>query len=349
MTPVPGALKPGALWWTSSAFSGVYGPYDEADAVLVVLVGEPFSSFDAEWIDALVCQPGLDEAGDVDVLIDAFETSMNSAVAVDVDQRLTLRVEQLGEPVGELARGALQIVYEGMRGGARDRRGPAFAGPDDPRLELRPDEALLATLRTPYLEATDAETEAEIATEADWQPSWAGRLSAGTVQLVDWLVRRGSAPAMPGSHPSFLHALREATRERSISLATALADATQRTGGLAFSPATVRSGGSDEVEILLRVPEHPGDARALAFIEDDQIVIELYDLPPEWEDHALDLALPGAIDEPIQWEGDPGVATSTVHAGHAHFAIGRTDPTALSLSTLVAQVLVLPREPHGEC
>ncbi len=348
MTLVRKTVNAGTLWWTGATFSGSDGSYREVDGVLVLIVGEPFLSFGAQWADALVCQPGLEEAGDVDVLIDAFETSMKSAVSVDVDQRLTLCVDQLAEFVGALTADALEVVSEGMRGGAPDRRGAAFEGPDDPRLDLRPDEELLAVLRTPFLQASDVAAEAE--PKEDWQAiQWSADLSASARRLVDRLTGHSAATGAPGARrPSLVHALRESMRERSASLAMALAEATRNVGGLAFSRAAVRSGGSDQLEIQLRLANQPSGARALAFIEDDRIIVEFDAFPDAWEDCDIDVVLPDAIDEPITWTGDPGVAAATIRDGHARVEFGHVHTGASDLTALVAQVLVLPASATGD-
>jgi hypothetical protein len=163
----PAAPAAAEFWFSSSDFTFAAPTntvstwpsysYEGVDRLLLLVVSNPNTNHDMQWLDVVPVLSDVERAGETDVLFNAYENSLGAPWRALFAHQCKVAREQLDTRVGSLGE-AGQIVLTAAFAGELDERrwGPPLQHPGDPRAFLDADlEEGLARLRTPWLLMTE--------------------------------------------------------------------------------------------------------------------------------------------------------------------------------------------------
>ena len=162
------------FWFSSSDFSfavptNTVGTvpsysYQGVDRMLLLVVTNPNTDHDMQWLDVVPVMSDVERASETDVLFYSYENSLGAPWRALFAQQCKVARDQLDTRVGSLSEAGQMVLTAAFSGELDERRwGPPLQHPSDPRAFLDADiEEGLARLRTPWLLLTELADESEL-------------------------------------------------------------------------------------------------------------------------------------------------------------------------------------------
>jgi hypothetical protein len=287
-----------------------FGSLYSLAGMIVCLLSRPWEEEGASWVLVAPVFPDPAMATTKQFLVGAEDSSLGQPLTVALETEIVISTEQLGWRLGGLTDEAKEILEHALDQGLPEE----WAG----RLEAGASPELI---------------QAQLERDA-----FANRVQVPWAEAM--LTHEVEEEARPATYPGALWSVLTDVARRAVAGAAE---------GMILQPVSVRGGVSadpNDDEVQLR--SDSGEARALAYVQGNEVILDLDGLPESWEGQSVRIEVPAGQQAAILWREEPGVVTAVVAEGRVRVVCGeKINDVRLELGGLVGGSVVTPQGSTG--